>query len=486
MTASPKRSLFKRPRLSSVLGLTLDGSRLEGVVLQRAGSVLAVRASFSVLLSLDPLTAAPELVGQELRNHLEAAGVRERHCILGLPLKWALTTALEVPAAAAESDLGGFLDLEAERTFPCDVATLFVATSLSRGAGADRHALMVGVPRTQLTAIDTVLRAARLKPVSFSVGISGLQPPVEGAEGVLALAVGETNVALQITSGGGVAALRMLEGALEVEGGQRVLHADQVAREIRITLSQLPAVTRETIRRVRVFGPRDLSQQLADELDLRFEALGLSVERVERYSAGEFGLSVPPDTAVSPAFSLAAGCLAGRAPAFELMPPRVSAFQQMAARYSSGKTRHTLIAVGSAAALVGALFFYQQVRLWGAEGDIAKLGKTVKDLNDLQGQIRQYRDWYDTTFAAMSVLKAMSLGFPENPEVTAKTVEIRDLHTVVCTGTARSQQALLDTVRRLRDTKEIQDVSVISTRGQAPSVQFTFTFNWNEGGSGAN
>jgi hypothetical protein len=38
-------------------------------------------------------------------------------------------------------------------------------------------------------------------------------------------------VGLQITCGGGVAALRALEGAIENEGGRRTLHADLVARE---------------------------------------------------------------------------------------------------------------------------------------------------------------------------------------------------------------------------------------------------------------
>ena len=68
----------KRQRLSSLLGLALDGSRLDGVVLRRTNGSLQVQQSFSVTLSLDPLTAAPELVGREIRNHLEAAGVRER------------------------------------------------------------------------------------------------------------------------------------------------------------------------------------------------------------------------------------------------------------------------------------------------------------------------------------------------------------------------------------------------------------------------
>jgi len=486
MTPSPKRKLFKRQRLSSVLGLTLDGSRLDGLVLQRNNAAFTAQSPFSISLSLDPLTAAPELVGREIRNHLDTAGIRERNCILGLPLKWALTAHIELPELP-EADLASFLQIEAERIFPCDVQTLYVATSRCQPPGAKEQALLVGVPRTHLLAIEKVLHAAKLKAVSFSLAINALQPAgADGSNGVLALAIGETQVALQISCAGGVAALRTLDGALEVEGGQRVLHADHVVRETRITLSQLPAAVREAVRRVRVFGPRDLAQQLADEMELRFESMGLVVERVERYAANEFGAQLPGDPAVSPAFSLAGGCLAGRVPVFELLPPKVTAFQQLAARYSSGKLRTTLTAAGAIAAVVGALFFYQQVRLWSVEAESAKIAPTVKELKGLQDQIRQFRDWYDTSFTAMTVLKAISQNFPEDPLVTAKTIEVRDLHTVICTGTARNYQSLLETVKKLRAVPEIRDVNLGSTRGQAPSLQFTFTFTWNEGATSAN
>ena len=73
-----KVNFRKRKKLSSVLGLALDGSRLEGVVMRRVNDALHVHQSFSAVLTLDPLTAAPELVGREIRNHLDAAGVRDR------------------------------------------------------------------------------------------------------------------------------------------------------------------------------------------------------------------------------------------------------------------------------------------------------------------------------------------------------------------------------------------------------------------------
>ena len=170
-----KLDLLKRQRLSGVLGLALDGSRLDGVVLRRTNGAVHVQQTFSVSLSLDPLTNDPELVGREIRNHLDAVGIRERQCVVGLPLKWALTTHAEVPDLP-EADVSSFLQLEAERGFPCDVQTLHVANSRFQSPSGKQHATLVGIPRNHLVALEQALRAAKLKPVSFSLGITALQP----------------------------------------------------------------------------------------------------------------------------------------------------------------------------------------------------------------------------------------------------------------------------------------------------------------------
>jgi hypothetical protein len=486
MISLTKLNLLKRQHLSGVLGLTLDGSRLEGVALRRTNGAVHVEQSFSVSLSLDPLTNDPELVGREIRNHLDAVGIRERHCVIGLPLKWALTTHLEVPELP-EADVPSFLQLEAERGFPCDVQTLHVASSRFHSPTGKLHATLVGIPRNHLMVLEQALRAAKLKPVSFSLGISALQPAgTEVSNGVMALAIGESHVGLQVTAGGGVAALRALEGALEAEGSQRVLHADLVAREARITLGQLAAELSETVRGIRVFGPRDLAQQLVDEMELRLDATGLKVEPVGRYAAGEFGVQLPPDAAVSPAFSLAAGQLAGRPPVFEFLLPKVTPLQQMAARYSSGKFRTVISAAAAVALVAGGLFFFQQCQLWQLESRWAKLQPTVRQLEGLQDQIRQYRPWFDESVRGLTILRNLTQAFPEDGSVTAKTVEIRDLNAVTCTGIARDRQVLLKTVENVRKVQQFREVALGPTRGQPPAVQFTLNFQWNEGGRSAN
>ena len=235
---------------SSLLGLALDGDRLDGTVVRLVqGAPHAVR-SFSATLALDPLTHEPELVGREILNHLEAAGIHERRCVMAVPLKWALTADVKLPVLP-EADLASFMQLEAERGFPCDVATLRLATSRYTEPSGAACALIAGIPASHLGRLEAALRAARMTPLSFGLGSAALQPPERDApQGVLAVVIGANQVDLQITCGGGVALLRVLDGVYEAEGGERVLHGDRVAREMRITFGQLSPGLRDAAFRL--------------------------------------------------------------------------------------------------------------------------------------------------------------------------------------------------------------------------------------------
>jgi hypothetical protein len=490
----------KRKRLTSVLGLTLEGSRLEGVVLKRTNGALQLQQSFSAALALDPLTAAPELVGREIRNHLDAAGVRERHCVVGLPLKWVLTAHTELPPLP-EADAVSLLQLEAERGFPCDVATLQLADSRCPLAADKQHVLFAGIPGTHIATLEKVLAAAKLKPVSFTLGLTALQPPALGIPpsggslglqpkgvtpsadaGVLALAVGESAVTLQIACGGGVAALRAIEGAIENPAGRPTLLSGVMARECRITLGQLPAELRDAVKRIRIFGPRELAQQLADEMELRFEPLGISVEVVVAYAPNEFGVQLPPAASVSAAFSLAARRLAGQSPAFELLPPKPTVIEQFVTKYSSGRLRTTgAIGTGIVVIVVG-MFLTQQIQLWRLRSQWSGMSAEVRELEAVQSQIRQYRPWFDPTFRDLAILRQLSLAFPQDGAVTVKTVEIREDNTVSCSGNARDQAALREMLGNLGKVDGVTGLKLDLIHGKSP-MQFTFDFQY---GGGAN
>src|SRR5271170_4910701 len=146
---------FKSKRGASVLGMALDGNRLEAVVLRRSNGTVQVRQSVVAQLALSPLTDAPELVGREIRNHLDQAGIRERRVAVCLPMSWVLTLQTKVPELS-DADRASFLQLEGERGFHSGPDTLFSASSLFKTPGGETYATLLAAPRNHLATLEQV------------------------------------------------------------------------------------------------------------------------------------------------------------------------------------------------------------------------------------------------------------------------------------------------------------------------------------------
>ncbi|HYG22799.1 MAG TPA: hypothetical protein VEH04_08460 [Verrucomicrobiae bacterium] len=469
-------NFLKRKTPSSVLGLSIDGSRLEGVVLRRHNGSLQVLQRFSATLALDPMTAETELAGREILNHLQAANVRERHCVVALPLRWALAAHTEIPKIP-EADIADFLELELERGFPTDVATLQLSTSRINSASGQQHATFIGIPRVQVERLELVLRNARLRPVSFSFGLTALHAGMAADAGVLALSIEETHVGLLVAAGGGVAALRALESTLDDGNGGRVLHGDLIGREARITLGQLPADLRESVKAIRVYGPRDLARRLADDLRPRFEPAGLKVEAIAVYPPDQFGRTLPADTAVGSAFNLAALYLTRRTSGFEFLPPKVSAWQRVTSKYAPGRLRKLAAVAALLLFGIAGAFGYQEWRLSSLRGQWQAIEPKVRSLESMTAKISQYRPWFDENFRCLTIIRQLTSAFPEDGSVTARTLEIRDMNQVNCSGNAENYAALIRTVHHLGTNSGVSDL-VPQTRGKSP-VQFSFEYRVN-------
>jgi len=288
-----------------------------------------------------------------------------------------------------------------------------------------------------------------------------------------------------VTCGGGVVALRALEGAMEREGGRCHLHGDLVAREARITLGQLPEELRATVRQMRVFGPSELAQPLAEEIQRRLAVMNLQVTAVSAYDPKEFGTRLPSPAPVSAVFSLTADRLVGRQPAFNFLPPKVSPWQQLTSRYVTGRLRQAGAVAGAVLLIILGVFGVQQIQLWQLGARWANMQVKVGELETMQQKIRQYRPWFDESLRSLSILRQLTTSFPEDGVVTAKTVEIKDANLVTCTGTARDQASLLRTLEKLRRADNVSDLKVDRIQGKSP-IQFTFDFRWVEGGTHAN
>lgn len=491
---------LKSRRPNSLLGLTLEGKQLDGVVLVRSNGSFRVVRSFKASLSLDPLTNDPELVGREIRNQLEAAGIRERRCAVCIPLQWALTLQTKIPEVP-EQDLPGYFQIEAERGFPYAPDDLAISISRYRAPNGDQHASLIAVPKSHVNLLDKSLRAARLKPLSFSIGIAAMHELGEEPEvGLLMLAVGDSSVELEVSIQGGVAALRTLEGAIEGEGGERHVDADLIAREVRITLGQLPKQLSALVSRIRVFGRAELTGPLIKELSPIARDMGLLVDLGVPPKIDGFDPERAHEASAAAALGLAARHIAGTPIGFEFLPPRQSPLAQFTARFASARVLYGGATVGAVALVVAGLFGWQQWQLSARESQWDSIKSKVEELKGIQQQTRKFRSWFDESARSLRILREITEAFPEDGSVTAKRLSLKayvedgsvtargsggtkDLTEIICSGLAKNSQSITNMLTNLGRDKHIIDLKTPNVRGAAPlQLQFDLNFHWTEGG----
>ncbi len=110
-------------------------------------------------LALSPLGGDPALVGREIRNQLDQAGVRERRCVVCIPSSWVLTMQTKLPELS-DADVDSFLQLEAERGFTSGHENLFIVKSAAYAAGGEQYATLIAVPRNHPETLEKALKAA--------------------------------------------------------------------------------------------------------------------------------------------------------------------------------------------------------------------------------------------------------------------------------------------------------------------------------------
>jgi hypothetical protein len=466
-----------------LLGIALEGKRLTAAVVHRAGNRLEVRQTYQASLSLDPLTDDPELVGREIRNHLESARIRERRCAVCVPLNWTLMLRTEVPDLS-ETDVDGFLSVQAEREFPFAPEDLSLSISRYCTSEGAEHATIVAIPSNHLAVLQEVLAAAKLRPVSITLGITSLVKGGGGPEeGELALLLGENGVDLGVfAAGGGVVALRPLDETIETEPDGKSFDVETIAREMRISLGQMPQDLRDVIRTVKVYGPANLVEPVLEELEGSVTRMGMSAERGDPQSEG-LGAASDAIRQMSPtALAVAARSLLGESADLEFLPPKPSRFKAVAGRVS---TRGALWLAGAAAAFVVALtgtFLLQHWRLSRLESQWVATEPIVVETEAMQQKVRQFRLWFDESPQGLLIARELTEAFPDDGAVWARRVEIRNLLEVSCSGNARSDVDWLEMLDDLRETKGVQNLQVSQVQGESP-LRFTLSFHWNSGES---
>ncbi len=460
-------SWLSKTRRPSVIGLSVADGKLRVAHAARAKNALAVLRATTAPLSLDLLHPEADLVGAEIRNHLEAAHIRERHCVVAVPPGWVMSHHTRVPELAAE-DLTSLLEIEAEKSFPCDPDELQIARSSPRSTEGI-SITQLAIRQDQLARLTAVLKSAGLKPVSFTLGLDALPNAIPPAgQGRITLVLEPKGATLLIAAGGGIAGFRTFEATIASEAGENVINGAALARELRISFEQVAADLRSEVRHLALLGDEGIARQLEESLGAWARESGLTIERPA-------GSRVPVAEEIVEAVALRH--LREGPTKLEFMPPRPSRWALMMAKYSSRRLATAGFAAAAAALLVLAGFGWQEYRRWSLRNEWDAMAAQVKDLDAITAKIREFRPWYDTSYRNLTIMKRVVDCFPDNGTVSAKSFEIHGVSNISITGTARDNGSLLHTLDLLRQVKEINGLKVEQIRGTP--AQFTFTFRWN-------
>lgn len=470
----------------SMLGLSLEGRVLSACVVRRRGRRLEPGKMLRSELALDPLTASPELAGQEIRNKLDEAGLQGRSCAIAVPASWVFSLQLALPDVSTE-DQRGYIELQAERDLPFAPEDLVIGVG-RWGEAAGMRATVLAIPRVRVEGLERVMHAAKLKTVGITTGLTALLAPWGDAQpGAaapyrLVLLLNDRGAEL-LAWADGVAALRTVEET-NVENPERSLDAEAIARQIRITMGQMPPEARDGIQKLTIIGEALAAADLAEELKAPAGRLGLTVERVEPGAAGPVLFGGHVSAGIAAAAAAASRAIAGQSSVFEFLPPHESKWKALSHRLSKRGTMWAVTIALLAILGFGGSFGYQMYRLNVLEGRWGAIESDVKQVETLRDNVRKYRPWFDDSVQSLRIMKTLTGAFPPDGSVYAKTIKITNQEKIICTGMSRNDTVRQQMAKQLQDASGFDDMH-IDVQGQPPQQQFTLSCVWRGGKSNA-
>lgn len=479
---------MKTAARKALLGIALDRDRFAAVEVSRRGGKVRVRHSFSAPLSVDLLTGDPELAGSEIRNLLRDAGVRERRCVVCLPLGWTFTLHVDLQGIP-EGDVADYLSTQVERELPMAPQDLVTSVSHYDQIGGIKGATLVAVSSNHWAALQAVLKRARLSAVAVVPGVSALVPSLVSSPTTGVLSVGRKAVDLAVFAHSGFIVLRRLVQSGPEQFGSAADSAD-VLRQLRISLAQMPAHVRQELRALHTLGGGEAAQRLAERLAAEGAAAGMPIEpgvlsELSMLSTDE-GLEASASSEVLQAFMAVVRGVAHGDWALKLVRPKVSRRADIRGPAVRRLVGALLVAMLLALGGVVAAFLAQAATLGRLEEQWSRVRPEVELLRKFEARIDRFKPWFGRVPRALDTMRQVTDAFPAKGVVYATTLQLSEEGKVAISGRAQTQEAWLETQERLREIPgvelRIRQQSV--RRGQEYPVSFALELGLQDSHAG--
>ena len=452
---------LKRKKRSQAIVLYVDGDQAFACSYRKRGRGARLREEGHSRLGQAINLIEPARLADDLGGVFRQLSSTTKDCVVVLPSHSAPSFILKVPDIGTE-DRKGFVQIQAEQQLPLPLSEVHLATHEFQIGNQD-HALVVGLRRDTVSKLKEAVIANGFQVASVTVDIAGVVDHAVDGNDSLAdscqLIQGQSSLTMVTHAEGGPTGLRHFHLA---NGG---MDAATLERELRITLGQFPQSSRRQLTTLRTAKlPGASSEQRVPVSEHRSLA----------------GLNVVDGTETSDLFVPIASSffLKGTSP-LEFLTSRTSRFGKIYGQFNS--RRNLWVGLMSAVALTAIAFLYQIFHLNGLQKEWNDMKDSVAVVEAVQGKIREFRPWFDSSVPSLTTARAITRAFPETGEIWLKQLNIRNDSKVMATGSSRDQNSLLAALRELRETSGISELELKSRQGSDP-ILFSLEFDWNPAG----
>ena len=452
---------LKGKNRSQAIVLYVDGDQAFACSYRKRGRGARLREEGHSRLGQAINLIKPARLADDLGGVFRQLSSTTKDCVVVLPSHSAPSFILKVPDIGTE-DRKGFVQIQAEQQLPLPLSEVHLATHEFQIGNQD-HALVVGLRRDTVSKLKEAVIANGFQVASIMVDIAGVVDHAVDGNDSLAdscqLIQGQSSLTMVTHAEGGPTGLRHFHLA---NGG---MDAATLERELRITLGQFPQSSRRQLTTLRTAKlPGASSEQPVPISEHRSLA----------------GLNVVDGTETSDLFVPIASSffLKGTSP-LEFLTSRTSRFGKIYGQFNS--RRNLWVGLMSAVALTAIAFLYQIFHLNGLQKEWNDMKDSVAVVEAVQGKIREFRPWFDSSVPSLTTARAITRAFPETGEIWLKQLNIRNDSKVMATGSSRDQNSLLAALRELRETSGISELELKSRQGSDP-ILFSLEFDWNPAG----
>jgi len=452
---------LKGKNRSQAIVLYVDGDQAFACSYRKRGRGARLREEGHSRLGQAINLIKPARLADDLGGVFRQLSSTTKDCVVVLPSHSAPSFILKVPDIGTE-DRKGFVQIQAEQQLPLPLSEVHLATHEFQIGNQD-HALVVGLRRDTVSKLKEAVIANGFQVASVTVDIAGVVDHAVDGNDSLAdscqLIQGQSSLTMVTHAEGGPTGLRHFHLA---NGG---MDAATLERELRITLGQFPQSSRRQLTTLRTAKlPGASSEQPVPISEHRSLA----------------GLNVVDGTETSDLFVPIASSffLKGTSP-LEFLPSISSRFGKIYGQFNS--RRNLWVGLMSAVALTAIAFLYQIFHLNGLQKEWNDMKDSVAVVEAVQGKIREFRPWFDSSVPSLTTARAITRAFPETGEIWLKQLNIRNDSKVMATGSSRDQNSLLAALRELRETSGISELELKSRQGSDP-ILFSLEFDWNPAG----